>query len=171
MVRLGKQAAFRFGKYFDYLLSCGHGIGRRLYRRRTNGFLAYKGQFEGRIGSLVDQFVQIKMLSLHAERLADTVLNETESEATPDVGIPDISDDIEISVENVSFRYADNEPYVLQNVSFKIGRGESLALIGRSGCGKSTLLDILSGNLPPESGKVMINGHDIYSLPPRLSAI
>ena len=32
---------------------------------------------------------------------------------------------------------------------------------------KSTLLDILSGNLPPESGKVMINGHDIYSLPPR----
>ncbi|EPH7715897.1 cysteine peptidase family C39 domain-containing protein [Neisseria gonorrhoeae] len=55
----------------------------------------------------------------------------------------------------------------LQNVSFKIGRGESLALIGRSGCGKSTLLDILSGNLPPESGKVMINGHDIYSLPPR----
>ena len=130
-------------------------------------FLAYKGQFEGRIGSLVDQFVQIKMLSLHAERLADIVLNETESEATPDVGIPDISDDIEISVENVSFRYADNEPYVLQNVSFKIGRGESLALIGRSGCGKSTLLDILSGNLPPESGKVMINGHDIYSLPPR----
>lgn len=94
-------------------------------------------------------------------------MNETESEATPDVGIPDISDDIEISVENVSFRYADNEPYVLQNVSFKIGRGESLALIGRSGCGKSTLLDILSGNLPPESGKVMINGHDIYSLPPR----
>lgn len=74
--------------------------------------MAYKGQFEGRIGSLVDQFVQIKMLSLHAERLADTVLNETESEATPDVGIPDISDDIEISVENVSFRYADNEPYV-----------------------------------------------------------
>ncbi len=55
----------------------------------------------------------------------------------------------------------------LQNVSFKIGRGESLALIGRSGCGKSTFLDILSGNLPPESGKVMINGHDIYSLPPR----
>lgn len=94
-------------------------------------------------------------------------MNETESEATPDVGIPDISDDIEISVENVSFRYADNEPYVLQNVSFKIGRGKLLALIGRSGCGKSILLDILSGNLPPESGEVMINGHDIYSLPPR----
>lgn len=130
-------------------------------------FLAYKGQFENRIGSLIDQFVQIKMLSLHAERLADIVLCETESEAAPDAGIPGISDDVAIRVENVSFRYADSEPYVLQNISFDVRQGESLVLVGRSGGGKSTLLDILSGNLPPESGRVLVNGHDIYSLPPR----
>lgn len=128
-------------------------------------FLAYKGQFEGRIGSLIDQFVQIKMLSLHAERLADIVLNETESERTPDTGIPLIEGDIEICLENVSFRYAENEPYVLKNVNLSVKQGESLALVGRSGCGKSTLLDILCGNLKPESGKVLVNGHDIYSLP------
>ena len=45
-------------------------------------FMAYKSQFEGKAGSLIDQFVQIKMLGLHAERLADIVLEETENEKT-----------------------------------------------------------------------------------------
>lgn len=130
-------------------------------------FLAYKNQFESRIGSLINQFVQVKMLSLHGERLADIVLTETESEHTPDTGIPNLEGDIEVRLENVSFRYAENEPYVLQNVNLTVKPGESLALVGRSGCGKSTLLDILCGNLKPESGKVLINGHDIYRLPPR----
>ena len=130
-------------------------------------FLAYKNQFEGRIGSLINQFVQVKMLSLHGERLADIVLTETESERTPDTGIPNLEDNLEIRVENVSFRYAENEPYVLKDVNLIVKQGESLALVGRSGCGKSTLLDILCGNLKPESGRVLINGHDIYRLPPR----
>ncbi|MDO4248625.1 MAG: peptidase domain-containing ABC transporter [Neisseria sp.] len=130
-------------------------------------FLAYKNQFESRIGSLINQFVQVKMLSLHGERLADIVLTETESEHTPDIGIPNLEGGIEIRLENVSFRYAENEPYVLQNVNLTVKPGESLALVGRSGCGKSTLLDILCGNLKPESGKVLVNGHDIYRLPPR----
>lgn len=130
-------------------------------------FLAYKSQFESRIGSLINQFVQVKMLSLHGERLADIVLTETESERTPDTGIPNLDGDLEICVENVSFRYAENEPYVLQDVNLTVKQGESLALVGRSGCGKSTLLDILCGNLKPESGRVLVNGHDIYRLPPR----
>lgn len=130
-------------------------------------FLAYKNQFESRIGSLINQFVQVKMLSLHGERLADIVLTETESERTPDAGIPNLEGGIEIRLENVSFRYAENEPYVLKDVNLTVKQGESLALTGRSGCGKSTLLDILCGNLKPESGKVLVNGHDIYRLPPR----
>lgn len=130
-------------------------------------FLAYKNQFESRIGSLINQFVQVKMLSLHGERLADIVLTETESEHTPDTGIPNLEGGIEIRLENVSFRYAENEPYVLKDVNLTVKQGESLALVGRSGCGKSTLLDILCGNLKPESGRVLVNGHDIYRLPPR----
>ncbi|WP_315359413.1 peptidase domain-containing ABC transporter [Neisseria bacilliformis] len=130
-------------------------------------FLAYKSQFESRISSLIDQFVQTKMLSLHAERLADIVLTETESEHIPDAGFPDIGGNVEINVKNVSFRYSDNEPYVLKNIDFYVKQGESLALTGRSGCGKSTLLDILSGCLKPGSGSITVNGYDIYNMPSR----
>lgn len=130
-------------------------------------FLAYKGQFESRVGSLVDQFVQIKMLGLHAERLADIVLAETETEQIEETHLPDIKGGIDLRVEKVSFRYAENEAYVLQNIDFQINSGEAVALKGRSGCGKTTLMNILTGSLKPESGRVLINGHDIHKLSPR----
>ena len=72
-------------------------------------FLAYKGQFESRVGVLVDQYVQIKMLGLHAERLADIVLTETEAEKVKEHHIPEAENTV-IEIEQVSFRYSDNEP-------------------------------------------------------------
>lgn len=130
-------------------------------------FLAYKDQFENRVGDLVNQYIKIKMLGLYAERLADIVLTETEAEEVADPYVPEISGDINIAVENVSFRYSDSEPYVLQNFSLNIKQGESIAFTGSSGCGKSTLMNILIGNLKPESGKVLVNGHDIHKLSPK----
>lgn len=127
-------------------------------------FMSYKSQFEGKVGSLIDQFVQIKMLGLHAERLADIVLEETESGHTGSPLLPEAPERFDIAVENVSFRYADNEPYVLENFSLHIAQGEALA--GPSGCGKSTLIQLLTGNLKPETGKVLLGGHDIHALPP-----
>ena len=129
-------------------------------------FMSYKSQFEGKVGSLIDQFVQIKMLGLHAERLADIVLEETESGHTGNPLLPEAPERFDIAVENVSFRYADNEPYVLENFSLHIAQGEALALAGPSGCGKSTLIQLLTGNLKPETGKVLLGGHDIHALPP-----
>lgn len=129
-------------------------------------FMSYKSQFEGKAGSLIDQFVQIKMLGLHAERLADIVLEEAESEPHAAAALPERLDHFDIEVDNVCFRYAENEPYVLENVSFRVRQGEALALAGRSGCGKSTLMQILSGSLKPQSGRVLLGGHDIHALPP-----
>ncbi|MDO5639406.1 MAG: peptidase domain-containing ABC transporter [Neisseria sp.] len=129
-------------------------------------FLAYKSQFEGRVGALVDQYVQIKMLGLHAERLADITLMENESDRSEEAYMPECGEEIEIVVENVAFRYAESEPWVLQGVNLNIRQGESVALVGSSGCGKSTLMHILIGNLKPESGKVSVNGHDIHKLHP-----
>jgi len=85
-------------------------------------FMSYKSQFEGKVGSLIDQFVQIKMLGLHAERLADIVLEETESGHTGSPLLPEAPERFDIAVENVSFRYADNEPYVLENFSLHIAQ-------------------------------------------------
>lgn len=129
-------------------------------------FLSYKGQFESRIGSLIDQYVQIKMLGLHAERLADIVLTETESETIEYAHTPKIEGEIHIQIQNVSFRYADNEPYILENFNLEIHHGESVVFTGASGCGKSTLMNILTGSLKPESGTVTVNGHNIHRLSP-----
>jgi putative ABC transport system ATP-binding protein len=60
---------------------------------------------------------------------------------------------------------------VIVGVSLTIGRGEFVAIMGQSGCGKSTLLHILGGLEPPDSGRVVIDGIDLYSLDDeRLSA-
>ena len=129
-------------------------------------FMSYKSQFESKAGSLIDQFVQIKMLGLHAERLADIVLEETENEQNNDFRLPENLEHFDIQIENVSFRYAENEPYILQDFSLIIKQGTAIAFAGHSGCGKSTLIQILTGSLKPESGHVLLGGHDIYALPP-----
>ena len=56
-----------------------------------------------------------------------------------------------------------NAVHALNNVSFSVNQGEFLAIIGRSGSGKSTLLHILGGVDKPTSGKVFMNGQDIYA--------
>ncbi len=145
----------------DKILDGGFTVGA------LTAFWAYKNQFETRVGELVDQYIKIRMLSLHAERLADIVLTETETEKTKEIYIPEIEGDIDIVVDDVSFRYSETEPYILKNISLNIKQGESLAFTGSSGCGKTTLMNILIGNLTPESGKVLVNGHDIHQLSPR----
>ena len=54
--------------------------------------------------------------------------------------------------------------HILQDVSFKVGAGESIAIVGASGSGKSTLLGLLAGLDRPSSGSVLIRGTDIFLL-------
>jgi len=71
-----------------------------------------------------------------------------------------------LKVENLSKIYGtgDAEVRALDNVSFAVGKGEFVAIIGPSGSGKSTLLHLLGGVDRPTTGKVYIDGTDIYSL-------
>ena len=71
-----------------------------------------------------------------------------------------------LKVENLCKRYGekDTEVVALDNVSFTVEKGEFVAIIGASGSGKSTLLHLLGGVDRPTSGKVYIQGEDIYSL-------
>ena len=70
-----------------------------------------------------------------------------------------------ISVRNISWKYADNFDYVLEDVSLDIRRGEAIAFIGASGAGKTTLADILLGLLVPEKGRITVDGMDIFANP------
>src|SRR5207302_2052616 len=79
---------------------------------------------------------------LHAERLADIALATPEPrEEAPAQAEPRRA--VAIELRNVAFRYGENEPWVLQGVSFRVEAGERVAIVGPSGCGKTTLLRIV----------------------------
>ena len=71
-----------------------------------------------------------------------------------------------LRIENLSKTYGRGNTLVkaLDNVSFNVEKGEFVAIVGASGSGKSTLLHILGGVDRPTSGKVFVNGKDIYKL-------
>lgn len=71
-----------------------------------------------------------------------------------------------VSVENLTKTYTvyDNETRALDGVSFEVEKGQFVAIIGTSGSGKSTLLHLLGGVDSPTSGRVVIDGADIYTL-------
>ncbi|MBC8951220.1 peptidase domain-containing ABC transporter [Xenorhabdus sp. TS4] len=118
-------------------------------------FLAYKSQFESRVLSLIDQFISLKMLGIHLERLSDIVLTETEFNSDLSLKEKEISSS-NVKVKNLCFKYNDNSPYLIKDLSFNIPAGDSAAIIGASGCGKSTLLNLMMGSILPTEGKVII---------------
>jgi len=124
-------------------------------------FIAYKDQFLGRISELINKAVDLTMLRIHSERLADIAL--TEPERRDVAPLPSDAEYLPASVEvgNLSFRYSENEPWVLQNVNFRAERGESIAIIGPSGGGKTTLLKLLAGLLQPVEGEILIDGQPL----------
>ena len=70
----------------------------------------------------------------------------------------------ELEFANVSFRYAEDAPVVIDNMSFRINQGDYVAFVGSSGCGKSTIYRLLLGFEQPASGTVFLDGHDLASL-------
>jgi ATP-binding cassette subfamily B protein RaxB len=119
-------------------------------------FFAYKEQFATRVSGLIDKLVALRILRLQGERLADIVLTPPEAEAGSMA--PGVEPPAAIELVDVSFRYADGEPEVLQHVSLRIEPGESVAITGPSGCGKTTLLKVMLGVHAPTAGEVLIGG-------------
>lgn len=67
----------------------------------------------------------------------------------------------DIELDNVSFRYNEDKPWILNNFSLKIPKGSRIGFIGTTGCGKSTLLDIVMGLLNPTEGNLKVDGQII----------
>ncbi|PWU30269.1 colicin V processing peptidase. Cysteine peptidase. MEROPS family C39 [Pseudomonas delhiensis] len=127
-------------------------------------FQSYKGQFDGRVGSLIDKFFELRMLQLQGERLADIVLEPPEQ-----VGggaPPEVLQQREFSIElrDLRYRYSENEPYVLDGIDLNIRAGESVAIVGPSGCGKSTLINVMLGILPPTGGQIRVAGMELSQI-------
>jgi ATP-binding cassette subfamily B protein RaxB len=125
-------------------------------------FIAYADQFISRAAGLIDKWVDLRMLKLHGERLADIALSAPEQEDAENW--QGELTDAGVEVRNVSFRYADNEPWVLRHCNLRIASGESAAIVGPSGCGKTTLAKIILGLLEPTEGEVLFGGVPIKKL-------
>lgn len=126
-------------------------------------FTAYKGQFDIRVSSLIDKFFELKMLQLQGERLADIVLTEPESTSANGM-IDPVMLTPSISVRGLRYRYAAQEPNVLDGVDFELDAGQSVAIVGPSGCGKTTLMNVLLGVLPATEGEILLGGIPIKQL-------
>ena len=124
-------------------------------------FIAYKLQFDSRIGSLVDKYLELRMLRLHSERLADIALTAPEATVGRDEGRGPSATPLAVDFINVRFRYAEHEHYVLDGVNLRIEPGESVAIAGPSGCGKTTLMNIMLGILTPTEGEIRIGGRSL----------
>ncbi len=126
-------------------------------------FNAYRGQFSQRTSSLIDLFMQVRMLSLHNERLSEIVFTEPEAEM-PSRRVFNDNTAVGIEIKNLSYQYDPFSQPIFSNLDLSITPGESIALVGPSGVGKTTLLKVMCGLLAPTKGDVFVNNLDINKI-------
>jgi ATP-binding cassette subfamily B protein RaxB len=122
-------------------------------------FIAYKEQFAQRVSALIDKVVDVKMLKLEGERLADIVLTEPEQQPEYATRTHDLPASLEL--RSVHFAYSESEPDVVRGLTLNIEPGESVAIVGPSGCGKTTLLKLMLGVHAPQSGDIRVGGQPL----------
>ncbi len=168
-IRIGKleisysavnSVLFGVGNILTIYLAAQLVISKELSVGMIFAFMSYKGQFTGKATSLIGQIIKYKMISLHLARLGDIVLTEIEKDTSSQVFQKRIKGDLKL--ENISFRYTETDPYILNNINLHIKPGESVCLVGPSGCGKSTLMKVMLGLLEPTEGKILVDGVDIH---------
>lgn len=114
------------------------------------------------LASMVSSAFQLQLMSSYMDRIDDVLRTEPEQAGHELARAPRLAG--RITLQNVSFKYAENAPLVVRDVSVDIRPGMTVAAVGASGCGKSTLARILAGLYRPTEGKVLFDGHDLARL-------
>ena len=119
--------------------------------------VSYKRNFTEKAALLIEKAIEFRVLDLHLERLGDIALTPLEpghdrllAYARPIEG--------RIELRNLCFRYAETEPFVLDNVNLVIEAGQFVTIMGPSGGGKTTLVKIMLGLIEPTGGEILIDG-------------
>ena len=125
-------------------------------------FGSYISLFWQPIANLGDFYNQLISNVAAAERVFEVMDTPPEiKDADGVTEMPDIKG--EVTFEDVSFSYEDGVP-VLKDVSFDIKPGEMIALVGPTGAGKTTVVNLISRFYDAESGRVLIDGHDVKNV-------
>ena len=127
-------------------------------------FTAAYGRVMGAFSALAGIAVSVASIRPVLE-MAEPILKAEPEVAADKQPVDRVTGHIEMS--HVSFRYEENTPYVLNDLSLNIKAGEYVAIVGRTGCGKSTLVRLLLGFEKPEKGGIFYDRHDLNSIDPR----
>lgn len=147
------------------------GIGAYLILTKTNTsmsygvlatFIAYVTNLAGPLDFMSNVFRTVASSMNASQRIFEII------DAKPDVSeksgaIALCEPKGEVEFRDVTFSYEKGHP-VLHNISFKVESGQTLGIVGRSGMGKSTLVSLISRLYDPDSGQVLIDGHDLKDL-------
>lgn len=116
---------------------------------------------------LANLWDELQEILISIERLNDVFATEPEENPQqPMLTLPTIEGRVEF--EDVTFRYGEeDERNTLQNLSFQVQAGQTVAIVGRSGSGKTTLVKLLQGFYHPNKGSIWIDGHDIRHASPQ----
>ncbi|HSR98483.1 MAG TPA: peptidase domain-containing ABC transporter [Kofleriaceae bacterium] len=114
------------------------------------------------LSTMVNSALQLQLIGGYMDRIDDVLRTSPEQTGKDVARAPKLSG--RITLQNVSFRYGDNLPFVVRDVSVDIRSGMTVAIVGRSGCGKSTLARLVAGLYRPSDGRVMFDGHDLMHL-------
>ena len=124
--------------------------------------------FTAAFGVVMGAFMSLSGIALTAAEIRPILeMAEPFLKAEPEVSekrevVTEISGGVEL--EHVYFRYSEDTPYILEDMSLKIRPGEYVAIVGKTGCGKSTLVRLLLGFEKPEKGAVYYDRKDLNSL-------
>lgn len=145
------------------------------------GYLVYKGDFSaGTLVEFISYFSSIvwpvmaisQLIEMSSRgkaslsRVSELLDEECEVKDRSDVkNIEKIEGDIEF--KNLTFAYPDSSYNALQNVSFKIKRGENVGIIGKTGSGKTTIVDLILRTYNVDDGTLFIDSHDVNTIPIR----
>ncbi|MEB3331069.1 MAG: peptidase domain-containing ABC transporter [Synechococcaceae cyanobacterium] len=147
------------------LLVIGFGIWLVMQSKLTlGGFIAFRiisGYVIRPLVSMVQTWQQFRMTTAQLRAVSDVVDRPTEQSLAEATNIPMPPVSGKVDLEDVSFRFSDEGPLVLQHVSLSIPTGCFVGMVGGSGSGKSTVLKLLPRFYRPLEGKVKIDGFDV----------
>ncbi|EMD0831892.1 peptidase domain-containing ABC transporter, partial [Morganella morganii] len=171
-IRLTKMNLM-FGGVNTFIMACDQiailwiGAGLVIDNAMTLGmfvaFSAYREQFSDRAASIIEFLLQLRIMSLHNERISDIALNEQENKK-PDVPYEPQMQAAGLETRNLAYSYDSQSAPIFRDINLSVAPGESVAITGPSGSGKTTLMKVLCGLFEPSDGKVFIDNIDIRQL-------
>ncbi len=145
------------GTILIYFAAVRGGVSVSEYYAFNAAYATVSGAFMSLAG-IAMTVAQIKPI-LH---MAKPILDEVPEIAEEKQVVEKLNGSVEFS--NVSFRYTEDMPNVVDNLSLKIRPGQYVAIVGKTGCGKSTLMRLLLGFETPQRGAIYYDGKDINSI-------